>query len=44
LVGTATETLIRLLSELKEEKLIEIEGRRVIVRDKAGLKRAARLY
>lgn len=44
LVGTATETLIRLLAELKEENLIEIEGRKVIVRDKQGLKRFAKLY
>lgn len=44
LVGTATETLIRLLAELKEERLIEIDGRKVIIRDKAGLRRFARVY
>jgi len=44
MVGTATETLIRLLAELKEENLIEIEGRKVIVRDKQGLKRYAKIY
>ncbi len=44
LVGTATETLIRLLAELKDEKLIDIDGRKVIVRDKAGLKRFARIF
>lgn len=41
LVGTATETVIRLLSDFKDEKLIEIEGRKVILMDKEGLKKAA---
>lgn len=44
LVGTATETLIRLLSELKEENLIGVEGRKVIVKDRNGLKKFARIY
>ena len=33
LVGTATETLIRVLSDFKEEKLIEIRGRKIILID-----------
>lgn len=41
IVGTATETVIRLLSEFKEEKLIEIEGRTIILLDKDGLKKTA---
>ena len=41
LVGTATETVIRLLSDFKDEKFIEIEGRKVILLDKEGLKKAA---
>ncbi len=41
LVGTATETVIRLLSDFKDEKLIEIEGRKVILLDKEGLKKTS---
>jgi len=44
LVGTATETLIRLLSEFKEEHLIEVQGRKIIVKDKAALRKIARTY
>ena len=43
LVGTATETLIRVLSDFKEEKLIEIKGRKIILSDMDGLKKAAKL-
>lgn len=31
IVGTATETVIRTLSEFKEEKLIDIEGRNIVI-------------
>ena len=41
IVGTATETVIRLLSDFKEEKLIDIEGRKVILLDREGLKKTA---
>ena len=41
IVGTATETVIRLLSEFKEEKLIETDGRKIILLDKEGLKKTA---
>ena len=41
LVGTATETVIRLLSDFKDEKFIEIEGRKVILLDKEGLKKTS---
>ena len=44
LAGTATETLIRVLSDFKEEKLIEIRGRKNILFDVLGLKKAANLY
>lgn len=44
LVGTATETLIRFLSELKDEKLIEIQGRKITVRDKQSLKKFGNIY
>ncbi|RLD79086.1 MAG: Crp/Fnr family transcriptional regulator [Bacteroidetes bacterium] len=41
LVGTATETVIRLLSDFKDEKFIEIEGRKIILMDKEGLKKTS---
>jgi len=43
IVGTATETLIRLLADFKQENLIETEGRKVIVRDIQQLKKVAGL-
>jgi CRP/FNR family transcriptional regulator len=39
IVGTATETVIRLLSEFKADKLIDIEGKRIRILDKARLER-----
>lgn len=41
IVGTATETLIRLLHDFKEEKLITTKGRRIRVKDIKGLVKAA---
>ncbi len=41
IVGTATETVIRLLSDFKDDKLIEIEGRKIVILDKEGLKKTA---
>ncbi|MBN3036124.1 MAG: Crp/Fnr family transcriptional regulator [Bacteroidales bacterium] len=43
IVGTATETVIRILSEFKEEKLIAIIDRKIILRDIKGLYKAANL-
>ncbi|MFM2375985.1 MAG: hypothetical protein RLZZ165_1082 [Bacteroidota bacterium] len=40
MVGTATESLIRTLSEFKNEHLIEISGREITVLDCPGLERA----
>jgi CRP-like cAMP-binding protein len=37
MVGVAIETVVRMLREFKEEKLIEIQGRQIIVKDKPGL-------
>ncbi|MBL4709832.1 MAG: Crp/Fnr family transcriptional regulator [Flavobacteriales bacterium] len=37
MVGTATEAVIRLLSELKKEKLIELQGKRIRLLDIHGL-------
>ncbi|WP_194974102.1 Crp/Fnr family transcriptional regulator [Aquiflexum lacus] len=44
LVGTATETVIRLLSEFKKDQLIEFEGKKIIVLDKKGLARLSDFY
>lgn len=44
IVGTATETVIRLLSDFKEEKLIETDGRKIILLNKNGLKKVARNF
>lgn len=44
LVGTATETVIRLLSEFKKDELIEFEGKKVIVLNKKGLARLSDFY
>jgi CRP-like cAMP-binding protein len=41
IVGTATETLIRLLHDFKEEKLITTKGRKIRVKDIKGLVKAA---
>ena len=43
IVGSATETIIRLLSEFREEKLVTIEGRRIILKDVRQLKRIANI-
>ncbi len=41
IVGSATETIIRLLSEFREEGLVEIQGRRIILRNTRKLKKLA---
>ncbi len=41
IVGTATETLIRLLHDFKEEGLIETRGRKIVVKNVKGLTKAA---
>ena len=43
LVGTATETLIRFLSELKEENLIEQEGKTMLILNEEKLVEYAKL-
>ena len=37
IVGAAVETLVRLLHDFKEEKLIETQGRKIIIKNKALL-------
>lgn len=44
LVGTATETVIRLLSEFKKDNLILFEGKKIVVLNKNGLARLADFY
>ncbi len=39
IVGTATESVIRLLSEFKSDGLIELSGRKIIIRDIGGLEK-----
>ena len=41
-VGTATESLIRCLSDLKDEGLIETQGRDIHITNKSGLEKLAR--
>lgn len=44
MVGTATETLIRLLHEFKDDGLVSTQGRKIRVEDSQGLVRTANLY
>ncbi|MEN2283171.1 Crp/Fnr family transcriptional regulator [Algoriphagus sp. SE2] len=44
MVGTATESVIRLLSEFKKDNLIELEGKRIIIKDRRGLARLSDFY
>ncbi len=41
MIGTATESCIRLLSEFNKNKLIEISGKKITLLDRNGLKRAS---
>jgi CRP-like cAMP-binding protein len=44
IVGTATESVIRLLSEFKQDKLIQLNGRKIGILDEPGLIRIGNLY
>lgn len=44
MVGTATETVIRILHDFKEEKLIHANGRSITILDLEGLKLTARNF
>ncbi len=44
IVGTATESVIRLLSEFKSDKLIELHGRRIKITDINGLKKVGNIF
>ena len=43
MVGTATESVIRLLSEFKQDQLIDVQGRKIRFINVAGLTKAANL-
>ena len=43
IIGTAPETVIRLLSDFKEAKLIEIKGRKIFLTNFPGLKKIANI-
>jgi len=43
LVGTATETVIRLLSELKNDKIVAFEGKKIQILDMPRLIRTANI-
>ncbi len=43
IVGTATETLIRLLHDFKEDSYISIQGRKIKVEDEKGLAKVAKI-
>lgn len=44
IIGTATESVIRLLSEFKHDRLIELNGRKIKILDESGLIRIANIY
>ncbi len=44
IVGTATESVIRLLSEFKHDKLVELSGRKIKILNIPGLRKVGNLY
>ncbi|MBX3102586.1 MAG: Crp/Fnr family transcriptional regulator [Bacteroidetes bacterium] len=42
IAGTSTETVIRLLSEFKQDGMIEMSGKKILILDKAALQKVAR--
>lgn len=44
IVGTATESVIRLLSEFKKDDLIELQGKKIIIKDRRRLTRLSDFY
>jgi CRP-like cAMP-binding protein len=44
IVGTATESVIRLLSEFKSDKLVELNGRKIRILNKKGLEKISNLF
>jgi CRP-like cAMP-binding protein len=44
IVGTATESVIRLLSEFKTDKLVELSGRKIKILNKKGLEKISNVF
>lgn len=44
IVGTATESVIRLLSEFKADNLVELTGRKIKILDKKGLEKISKVF
>jgi CRP-like cAMP-binding protein len=44
IVGTATESVIRLLSEFKNDRLVELNGRKIKVLNKKGLEKINNVF
>jgi CRP-like cAMP-binding protein len=44
IVGTATESVIRLLSEFKSDRLIELHGRKIMIINKKGLEKISNVF
>ncbi len=44
IVGTATETAIRIMADLRKEGIIQISGRRISILNRDALVRIANLY
>ncbi|MCE5347943.1 MAG: Crp/Fnr family transcriptional regulator [Bacteroidales bacterium] len=44
IVGTATESVIRLLSEFKSDRLVELNGRRIKILNKKGLEKISNVF
>lgn len=43
IVGTATETLIRILSDFKKEGLVELDGKYIVLENEKGIAQEAGL-
>jgi CRP-like cAMP-binding protein len=43
IVGTATESVIRLLSEFKNDGLVELTGRRIKILNRKGLEKISNI-
>ena len=44
IVGTATESVIRLLSEFKSDKMVELNGRKIKILNKRGLEKVGNVF
>lgn len=44
IVGTATESVIRLLSEFKSDKLVELNGRKIRILNRKGLEKISNVF